>query len=265
MLLVVDVGNTNTVFGVYRFDARSAAPESEPAELLASWRVETRKGRTSDEYAAALHSFFSLAGMRLREIQAAIIGTVVPPVLFALEDLCRRHLNVTAQVVGSGLRTGMAILTENPREVGADRIVNAVAAFERVRGACIVVDFGTATTFDAVDATGTYVGGAIAPGLQISADALFSRTSRLPRVEIQAPARAIGTNTVAAMQSGLFWGYVGLVDGLAARCKAELGGAAVPCVATGGLANLVGRACREIDEVDEHLTLHGLRIWFERG
>ena len=185
--------------------------------------------------------------------------------MYAIKKAARRYLQQEALLVGKGMRTGMRVRTDNPREVGADRIVNAVAAWKRHRTALVVVDFGTATTFDCVDSQGDYVGGAIAPGFQISADALFTRAAKLPKVEVERPPRAIGTNTIASMQSGLFYVYVGLVDGLARRCKAELARDATPvrCVATGGLANLIGRACSEVDEVDNDLTLDGLRLLWE--
>lgn len=266
MLLVVDVGNTNTVLGVYRFDSRSDPRHDNdaPAELLASWRLETRKGRTSDEYAAALHSFFQLAGMKLRDIQAAIIGTVVPPVLFALEDLCRRHLDVTPLVVGNGLKTGMAILTENPREVGADRIVNAIAAYDRYHQGCIVVDFGTATTFDLITNKGEYAGGAIAPGIHTSADALYQAAAKLPRVEFMRPPSVVGRNTVHSMQAGLYFGYVGMVDEIVSRMIRQVD-YSVKVVATGGLASMIGKDSRTIEAVDDQLTLDGLRILFLRN
>jgi type III pantothenate kinase len=196
-------------------------------------------------------------------ISGVAVCSVVPSTTYAIEKACRRYLDRAPRILDARQDLGFPVRVDNPAELGADRVVNCIAARTRLAPPFLIVDFGTATTFDCVDRDGAYVGGAIAPGLQISADALFSRTSRLPRIEVQHPAKAIGTNTVAAIQSGVFWGYVGLVDGLARRCKDELGGT-VPCVATGGLANLVGRACREIDEVDEHLTLHGLRMWYER-
>ena len=186
-----------------------------------------------------------------------------------MEKACRRYLSVEAMVIGRGVRTGIRVRTDNPREVGSDRVVNAVAAVERFAPPLVIVDFGTATTFDCVDQHGDYVGGAIAPGLRISAEALFTRTSKLPRVEVRRPRKAIGTNTIASMQSGLFFGYVGLVDSLAARCKEELAlrspGMAVRCIATGGLSNLVGRACEQVDEVDPDLTVRGLSLLYERN
>lgn len=253
MLLVIDVGNSNTVLGLYK-----------DTHVVHTWRVSTLQ-RTTDEFGLMMLQLFAYEGVQVTEIRGVAVCSVVPSSIYAIEKACRRYIKHTARVLGKGADLGMPVRVDNPGELGPDRVVNCIAALNRFQPPFLIVDFGTATTFDAVDASGAYVGGAIAPGLQISADALFQRTSRLPRVEIMEPATPIGTNTVSAMQSGLFWGYVGLVDGLARRCKAQLGtGARVPCVATGGLANLVGRACKEIDDVDEHLTLAGLRIWFDR-
>lgn len=251
MLLVIDVGNSNTVLGLFQGES-----------VVHTWRISTLQ-RTTDELGLLLLQLFAHQKVDPTALAGVAICTVVPSVLFNLEKACRRYLGRTARVVARGGDFGMPVRIDNPAELGPDRVINCIAARARHAPPFLIVDFGTATTFDAVDASGAYVGGAIAPGLQISADALFSRTARLPRVEIVEPPRAVGTNTVAAMQSGLYWGYVGLVDGLARRAKQELGGERVPCVATGGLANLVGRACVEIDEVDDHLTLHGLRLWYE--
>ena len=253
MLLVIDVGNTNTVLGALQGD-----------QVEHRWRVSTSP-RTTDEFGLLLLQLLGHRGLTPADIRGVIVSCVVPSVVYAIEKATRRYLDTDSLIVGRGMRTGMRVRTDNPREVGADRIVNAVAAWHRHRTALVVVDFGTATTFDCVDRNGDYVGGAIAPGFQISADALFNRTAKLPKVEVDKPPRAIGTNTIASMQSGLFFGYVGLVDGLARRCKAELAGegVAVPCLATGGLANLIGRACSEIDEVDNDLTMAGLRMLWE--
>jgi type III pantothenate kinase len=253
MLLVIDVGNTNTVLGAL-----------DGPQVRFRWRVSTRP-RTTDEFGLLLLQLMNHRGLSSDDITGVIVSCVVPSVVYAIEKASRRYLDREALIVGRGMRTGMRVRTDNPREVGADRIVNAVAAWKRHRSALVVVDFGTATTFDCVDRNGDYVGGAIAPGFQISADALFTRAAKLPKVEVEKPPRAIGTNTIASMQSGLFFGYVGLVDGLARQCKAELsrGGGTVPCLATGGLANLIGRACEEVDEVDNDLTFDGLRMLWE--
>lgn len=255
MLLVIDVGNTNTVLGAL-----------DGTTLAHHWRISTTS-RTTDEVGLLMLQLLAHREISPQSIRGAAISCVVPSHLYSLEKACRRYLGVDAMVVGRGIKTGMRVRTDNPREVGADRIVNAVAALERHKGPLVIVDFGTATTFDCVDAVGDYVGGAIAPGFRISADALFERTAKLPRIEVERTASAIGTNTVASMQAGMFWGYVGLVDGLARRCKAELtpDGGPVPCIATGGLSNLIGAACDEVDEVDTDLTLHGLRILWERN
>ncbi len=252
MLLVVDVGNTNIVLGLM-----------EGFEVRHQWRLTTGS-RTTDEFGLVLLQLLELQGLDKRMIDGAAVGCVVPSTLYAIQKGIRRYLGLESLVVGLGVKTGMPVRTDNPREVGADRIVNAVAAREAYGAPVLVVDFGTATTFDCVDASGAYAGGVIAPGYQISAEALFTRTSKLPRVQVERPTRVIGTNTVHSMQSGLFWGYVGLVDGIAARCKAELGGE-VPYVATGGLANLVSGDSQEIDRVDDYLTLRGLRILWERN
>ncbi len=253
MLLVIDVGNTNTVLGAL-----------DGTQVRFRWRVSTRP-RTTDEFGLLLLQLMNHRGLAPDDFTGVIVSCVVPSVVYAIEKASRRYLHRDALIVGRGMRTGMRVRTDNPREVGADRIVNAVAAWQQYRRALVVVDFGTATTFDCVDHNGDYVGGAIAPGFQISADALFNRAAKLPKVEVEKPPRAIGTNTIASMQSGLFFGYVGLVDGLARQCKAELSraGDRVPCLATGGLANLIGRACDEIDEVNNDLTFDGLRMLWE--
>jgi type III pantothenate kinase len=226
--------------------------------------VETREARTADEYAAALHGFFQLAGLRWGTVDAAILATVVPTVRFAIETMCTQHLGLQPLVVGAGTKSGMPILYENPREVGADRIVNAVAAYARWKQGLIIVDFGTATTFDAVTPKGEYLGGAIAPGLVIAADALYEHAAKLPRVEIARPKLVVGRNTVASMQSGLVFGYVGLVDGIVSRMKKELD-FPTKVVATGGLAALVAAESVTIEESDEMLTLEGLRLLHERN
>jgi type III pantothenate kinase len=250
LLLVVDVGNTNTVLGLYADDT-----------LRHHFRLSTRRDATSDEIGNTALSLLERHGVKPKDVTGAIMASVVPPVNRATLEALKRYVDVTPLVVGPGIKTGMPILTDQPAEVGADRIVNAVAAFAKHKAPLIVVDFGTATTFDAVNGKGEYLGGAIAPGIDVSMDALFVRAAKLPRIEITEPPRVIGRNTVTALQAGLFFGYVGLVDELATRMRAELGGSA-RVIATGGLARHFADVCRTIDEVDDDLTLDGLRrIW----
>ena len=253
MLLVIDVGNTNIVYGLF-----------DGAKLVHQFRVESSRGRTADEYAVVLRQLLAMSHIEPAAVGASIIASVVPALTEPMVDLVRRAFGHESLVVGPGLRSGMPILYENPREVGADRIVNAVAAFEKVGGGCIVVDFGTATTFDCISPKGEYLGGVISPGIQISADALFARAAKLPRVEITKPPKVVGRNTVNSMQSGIVYGYVGLVDGLVERLKAELG---FPCgvIATGGLARLIAPLSSTIIEVDDELTMTGLRLIYERN
>jgi type III pantothenate kinase len=252
MLLVIDVGNTNIVLGVWKGQ-----------ELLQRYRLRTISGRTSDELSVLLLDLFRNSGLDARP-SGAIISCVVPDQLGALQHTCEKVFGVKALVVGPGIRTGLPILADNPREVGADRIVNAVAAYKRVQSACVVVDFGTATTFDCVSTKGEYLGGIIAPGFQISADALTRRTSKLPKVEVARPRTVIGRNTIHSMQSGLFFGYVSLVDGLVNRVRVELGEDVNPRIlATGGLAAIIATESETIEEVVEDLTLEGLRLLYD--
>ncbi len=253
MLLAVDVGNTNISFGV--LDGKS---------LVHHMRTESARQRTADEFAVQVRAMMDLYGVRPTEIEHAIVASVVPALTDTMIGFVQRAFRIEPLVVGPGIKTGMSILIEDPREVGADRVVNAVAAYEWARSAVIVVDFGTATTFDCVSKKGEYLGGVITPGVQISADALFSRAARLHRVELTLPPKAIGRNTQQSMQSGIIYGYAGLVDGLCARLKRELGDS-VRVVATGGLASLIGKETTAIEEVDHDLTLTGLRLIHERN
>ena len=253
MLLAIDVGNSNTVFGVFR-----------GTELVDYWRIESRESRTGDEYGMLFRQLFDAAGFDIGDVKAVIVSCVVPPLLGTLERMCERYFGVRALVVGPGMKTGMPIRYDNPKEVGADRIVNAVAAYDRFSSAVVIVDFGTATTFDAVDKDGAYLGGAITPGITISNNALFHHASKLPRVEVAKPGNVVGRNTVESLQSGIFYGCVAMVDGIVERIKGEVGDD-VRVVATGGLAELIAKESVTIEEVLPLLTLDGLRIIFERN
>ena len=254
MLLAVDVGNTNTVIGAY-----------EGKRLVEHFRLETHARRTPDEWGLLCHQALRHYGIDPAGIRAVAVSSVVPPLQHALERMSARYFGCKPLFVGPGVKTGMPILYDNPREVGADRIVNAVAAYERWPGPLIVVDFGTATTFDVVTAKGEYLGGAITPGIHISVEALSRNASKLPRVDLDRPDRAIGRNTVSSMQSGIVFGQAALVDGLCARIAKELGGPQPKVVATGGLAPLLAGVSSAIDEVDELITLEGLRIIYDRN
>jgi type III pantothenate kinase len=249
-LFCVDIGNTNIVMGLY-----------DGEELASHWRVATVHRRMADEYAMLVLDLFERAALDTEDVSGVIVASVVPPLTGVFEKLSQRYFQQTPMVVGPGVRTGVPILYDSPQEVGADRIVNAVAAYQRYRSSVCIVDFGTATTFDALSAAGEYLGGAIAPGIGIAAEALFQRTAKLPRIELVRPPGAIGKTTVQSMQSGLLFGYVGLVEGMIARFRAELG-PEMKVLATGGLASLIAQETPAIDAVDPWLTLDGLRlIW----
>jgi type III pantothenate kinase len=246
----IDVGNTHTVLGLF-----------EGETLIESWRLRSDKERTADEWGINFNSLFSMRGLSIHTVSAAAVASVVPPATHAVRQACVRYFGVEPLIVGPGVKTGVSIRYENPREVGADRIVNAVAGYDKCKRACIVVDFGTATTFDCISADGEYLGGAITPGIATSLDALASKTSKLPRVEIGLPRHAIGRNTVESIQSGVLFGYVSLVDGMVKRLSKEMGGS-VAVIATGGLAEIIAHESEAIEQVDANLTLNGLRLIF---
>ncbi len=259
MLLTLDVGNSNTVIGLF------AGPDApEPAKIIADWRITTPSRQTQDEIAALLGTLFSMRGLDPGAVTGVAISSVVPPLDPTLRRLCETMFRTRPLFIEPGVKTGVPVLTDNPNEAGADRIVNCAAAFDLLGGPTIVVDLGTATTFDVVSRKGEFLGGAIAPGLGISAEALFARAARLTRVEVKKPPKIIGTNTTDNIQIGLYYGYIGLVDGILERMIAELG-PETKTVATGGLATLIAADCRFVQRVEPMLTLHGLRLIWERN
>ena len=251
MLLAIDVGNTNITFGVF-----------DGSKLKATWRSATGVHRMSDEYASFIINMLRHRDIPNKEIKDAVLCGVVPPLVSTFDELFKNYFNVTPLVVGAGVKTGIRICMDNPREVGADRVVNAVGAYKLYGGPAIVIDIGTAITFDTVSKEGDYLGGAIAPGIAIAMDALFNRTAALPRVDLTYPKKAIGTNTVSAMQSGIFFGYVGLIEGVVSKIKEEMDGNA-KVIATGGYANLLAEQTKAIEIVDRDITLIGLRYIYE--
>jgi len=251
MLLLMNINNTNTMLGLYQNE-----------EWIANWRIASDRAKLPDEYAMLLKSLFDFEGLYWENISGVALASVVPPLTTSFVEMCQRFLNRDPLVVTHDIKTGVKVLTDYPAEVGADRILNALATHRLHGSPAIVVDFGTATTFDAVSAEGDYLGGAIAPGLGIAAEALFSRTANLPRIELVAPPKAIGRNTIRCMQSGLVLGYIGLIEGLVTRIRAELGGQA-KVIGTGGLAPLLAKETNIIETVDQMLTLEGLRLMYE--
>jgi type III pantothenate kinase len=257
MLLALNVNNTNTVIALFPIK------NGHVGELRVTWRISTRHAQTADEYGILVRNLLQGEGIDTKAITGIVIASVVPPVDWILRTFCERYFGQKPVFIEPGVKTGLPIRIDNPSEAGADRIANCVGAFEKYGGPCIVVDFGTATNFDVISAKGEFIGGAIAPGLNISADALFARAARLPRVEIKRPAKIIGTNTVDNLQIGLFYGHIGLVDSILERMIAELG-PKTTCVATGGLAHLIAGESKYISQINDTLTLEGLRIIYER-
>lgn len=253
MILVVDVGNTNIVLGIY-----------EGEKLLHHWRLSTNRSATVDEYGIMVHNLFRFAGISEEQIDGVIISSVVPPLMFVLESLCLQYVKKKPLIVGPGIKTGLNIRIENPREVGADRIVNAVAGIEKYGCPLIIVDFGTATTYDYIDEKGQLLGCAIAPGIGISTEALYEKAAKLPRIELVRPKSTVGRNTVSAMQAGIIFGYAGQVDGIVDRMRAEFSQDA-RVIATGGLASLIAGESRTIETVNPLLTLQGLQLIYERN
>lgn len=253
MLLVFDIGNSNIVLGTY-----------EGKKLLKHWRVSTDRQKTGDEYGMLINNLFRYQGIRMTDIDAIIISSVVPPLVVPIIKMCERYFHIRPLVVGPGIKTGIRLKYENPREIGADRIVNTVGAFEQYGGPLVVIDIGTATTFDVVDAHGDYLGGAIAPGIGISTEALFQRAAKLPRIELVTPKSIICRNTITSMQAGIIFGFVGQIDEIVRRIKAEMA-QEMTVVATGGLARMIAKESKTIDKLDHFLTLTGLRVLYERN
>jgi type III pantothenate kinase len=255
MILVIDVGNTNVVMGVY-----------EGKKLLFNWRLKTDREKTADEFGLLFINLFNSEKLDINKIEAVIISSVVPPIMYSLENSIRKYFKVNPVIImGPDIKTGINIKYENPSEVGADRIVNAVAAYEKYKCPLIIVDFGTATTFCAINSKGDYLGGVICPGIKISSEALFQHAAKLPRIELLKPANVIGRNTVSSMQSGIFYGYVGQVDYIVKKMKAEMKEDNIKVIATGGLAELIAIESETVDEVDTLLSLEGLRIIYEKN
>ncbi len=250
MLLAIDIGNTNVALGIFKDN-----------ELVATWRISTDLNRMPDEYTSMLLTLFPYKGLKTTDIKGAIICSVVPPLVGTFEEMCRDYFHISPLIVEAGIKTGIRIAMDNPREVGADRVVNALAAHNLYGAPAIIIDLGTATTFDIISETGDYLGGVIAPGIGIAAEALFTRTAKLPRVELEAPPHVIGKNTVTAMQSGLIFGYVGLIEGLVSRIQTELK-AKARVIATGGLAGIITKQTSVIEKVEPNLTLLGLRMMY---
>lgn len=254
MILVCDVGNTNIVLGVY-----------DGEQLLRAWRMSTDRNKTSDEYGVYVRQLFEYEDFSINQIEDVIISSVVPSIMYALENMSKRYLEKDPIVIGPGIKTGINIKYDNPKEVGADRIVNAVAAYEKYGGPIIVVDFGTATTFCAISESGDYLGGVISPGIVISSEALFQKASKLPRVELVKPEKVLNKNTVNSMQAGIVYGYVGMVDYIVSKMEEELGRKSKAVIATGGLATTIASESKVISNIEKMLTLEGLRIIYEKN
>lgn len=254
MILVCDVGNTNIVLGVY-----------EGEELLRAWRISTDRNRTSDEYGVSIKQLFEYEKFEIDQIESVIISSVVPPIMYALENMSKRYFKKEPIIIGPGIKTGIKIVYDNPKEVGADRVVNAVAAYEKYGGSIIIVDFGTATTFCAISEAGDYLGGVISPGIVISSEALFQKASKLPRVELVKPDKVLNKNTINSMQSGIIYGYVGMVDYIVTKMEEELGVKSKEVIATGGLASVIASESKVITKIEKMLTLEGLRIIYEKN